>query len=334
MKSTSQLRSPRSGRLGFTLVELLVVIAIIALLAMLMVPALTETIHVANTAMCANNLKRIGEGVQSLDNSISGGGKVNAVTWTAQLEKYLGTGGVFLCPEHDSDVQQTVGIPLVDQVGIYISAGYISYFDESSPWVAKLSEEQWENADIRNGRLNNMPSYDPGSNPMVYYYAIEDWHVDWSDMDYDLSVRVTENGDGTATLRLTQHGTGMNLTLIDLLNNNATLMTKGQMNGSAGAEHTVILGGSGVASYGMNALINRVSDDPNKIMALDYSWLVASSAHDWSREYFASDIPGLPIFARHGRKVNVVFTDGSVRLKRPDEIDPNYPATRSTLWDE
>ncbi|MCP4378846.1 MAG: prepilin-type N-terminal cleavage/methylation domain-containing protein, partial [bacterium] len=33
VKSTSQLRSPRSGRFAFTLVELLVVIAIIALLA-------------------------------------------------------------------------------------------------------------------------------------------------------------------------------------------------------------------------------------------------------------------------------------------------------------
>jgi prepilin-type N-terminal cleavage/methylation domain-containing protein len=61
--------SPASGtppirrmRLGFTLVELLVVIAIIGILIALLLPAIQAAREAARCAQCANNLKQLGQG--------------------------------------------------------------------------------------------------------------------------------------------------------------------------------------------------------------------------------------------------------------------------------
>lgn len=332
--------SKQHAGLGFTLVELLVVLAVIALLAVLMVPTFSGVYHVAHTTTCGNNLRRIGEGVRSFYSSDPGGREVmlSPIVWQAQLSKYLGGGEVFICPEDQSESQVQRNLPLAEQVGFHSYSGssdYIAYFDDSSPWVAKLSDQQWQAAGIRDLKLYNVPPYDPGSDPSVYWYIFEDWHdPNRSDYDYDISVRVTENGDGTATLMLKQHGTGYNHDLIDLTDNNKVIMRKSQMTGTGSAEHKVVIGGSGVTSYGMNGEIARVSNDVEKIMALDYPWTVARSTHDWSMDKFASDIPGIPIFARHHGKINVLFTGGSVRLKRPDEVNPIHPGIQRTLWDE
>lgn len=58
--SCFRLRSPRSPRTGFTLVELLVTIAIIAIVASLLLPAVTQARGLANNMRCGSNLRQVG----------------------------------------------------------------------------------------------------------------------------------------------------------------------------------------------------------------------------------------------------------------------------------
>ncbi len=62
----------RSDRLGFTLVELLVVMAIISVLAGLLLPVLSDALRAARRASCQGNERQIGLGMQMYVNDYEG----------------------------------------------------------------------------------------------------------------------------------------------------------------------------------------------------------------------------------------------------------------------
>src|ERR1700710_1420350 len=95
--------SNRKNRLGFTLVELLVVIGIIALLISILLPSLNKARQSAKSVACLSNLKQVGNAVQMymLDSKGRlpwGLGFMDLTTttsptqtdWARELSRYLG----------------------------------------------------------------------------------------------------------------------------------------------------------------------------------------------------------------------------------------------------
>ena len=332
-------RSKQYACLGFTLVELLVVLTILALLAVLLIPALSGIRHVASMTVCANNLKRIGEAARHLESEErTDRRELNAMQWQMQLAPFLHDSKIFICTEDDPDAD-SAKMPLSEIVAIH---GWATYNPDDyiqslvvGTFICKLSNTQYLQAGFGDGKRSySPPAYQADSKPEVFWFCMEDWQYAGArgDFDWDLHIRATDNFDGTVTLLLKQMGTGYQFELIDLLKNEA-VMNKGQMTGVApGAEYTVTVGGQGLTSYGINGAVGSILDSVGKILVIEYPWLIARSTHDWSD--FDSDIPGIPIFARHYGKMNVLFTDGSVSLKRPDEVNPSDPRVQTTLWDD
>ena len=70
-----------------------------------------------------------------------------------------------------------------------------------------------------------------------------------------------------------------------------------------------------------------------KILALDYESHIAQPDSDlWTDGIWDEDNNGILDFARHKGAINVLFTDGSVEARRPEQIDPYYPTIRNTYW--
>ena len=102
-------------------------------------------------------------------------------------------------------------------------------------------------------------------------------------------------------------------------------------------------GGSGTGAalrgtYGMNSVANfREAIEGHVILCLDYKKTVARGPTDslpdwWHKEGWQTD-EGLPVFARHFGKINVLFSDGRVELMDPWEIDPSGPVSVNRWWD-
>ena len=107
----------RLNRLGFTLVEMLVVISIIGILVGLLTPAVFLALETARKATCQNNLRQIGVGLSAKANDSNryctgsfdwlNDGAVTEIGWVADLVNRQVPVGQLLCPSNPNKVSET-----------------------------------------------------------------------------------------------------------------------------------------------------------------------------------------------------------------------------------
>ncbi|MCP4376456.1 MAG: prepilin-type N-terminal cleavage/methylation domain-containing protein [bacterium] len=340
VKSTSQLRSPRSGRFAFTLVELLVVIAIIALLATLIIPSLSSIFGTARSTQCGARLKEIGKAMTMMNEEDTG--TVQVLAWQNMIRKYLGQAAVSLtCPEYthlldmagltEGETEQTP-VPLGELAAFNVLDIY--YDDmERGPMVAKLSDANWNRARADGWLVSGAPNfprgnYEDGSEDTAnpYWLCFEDYG---GDGDFkDIMVKVTMIADGYKVEAMCG-GAGRGNWIVDKPDHNKLLLVPA--NTSIGSLPPIVFEATGfIASYGMNTAVPRLNR-PDGIMVMDYNWVLAAPNDVWS-DYPHPENNAVPVFARHRERINVVFMDGSVKMMDPHELNPDDINTEKVRW--
>ena len=337
---------------GFTLAEMMVVISIIGLLVAILVPMLGNALAYERYVACTSNLKELGIAYATMYsrrrmNGLTGVGVLGA-GWPKMLQPYIsGSISVICCPAVGGEgVMEQASL---DQYynEVYIGGNYqgaMALSESDSPFVWKLSQTQYEAfLNAGKGRGYNYTGYKPDSNPGLYYYMLEDnaWRgggdMDFWDVNYKIetdgiNIKITVVPGYTVYTHnlILGNGPGKKILIAD------TMHKKGE---------TVEIPGKGVASYGINTVADQiVPGDGDKILLMDYDVITAAgSQYDetgdragqlierWQPD--PNDPTGPLKFARHMRKANALFTDGSVHLMRPDDIHPNKPESCAKYWD-
>jgi len=238
------------------------------------------------------------------------------------------------------------------------------------PYCLKLSPAQYQDAwGGSSGRSKygtdvqgKIGGYD-GSGGDTTWYCFEDYG---GDNDFkDIRIKVTDNRDGTFDLQCHMPAVGHTNALVSKPEHR--VLAQGPISGQSvvigevDEETEEAVGGyesvanpyhgspsTGdaeeaslrfVTNYGLNAqsAIYRensryLSNEPGRILLMDYYKPLAMASDVWTGTDLDPNQDGVPIFARHNQRVNVLFTDGAVETMHPLEINPATPAVQFEYW--
>ena len=269
-------------------------------------------------------------------------------------------------PYETVDISELCAVKVVAGSNTY----YIPF--EEGQYCVKLSPSQYNrarsqgllgNADSSNHFRDKWnEGYNPDSGGDSYWLCFEDYGGDW---DFkDVMVKVSENGDGTFDLSLNSGNTGHTNSIVSVpehehLAGVPANTNNAQLNiGEVEEEREAAVGGfesvanpygstqtgsesalKFVTNYGLNAqsAISRedsryLSDEPGRVLLMDYYKPLALASDMWTGTDLDPNGDGVPIFARHDHRINVLFTDGAVRTLHPVEINPASPAIQFQYW--
>jgi prepilin-type N-terminal cleavage/methylation domain-containing protein/prepilin-type processing-associated H-X9-DG protein len=346
----------RFTRRGFTLAEVLVVIAVIALLVAVLMPVLNSAFTYQRYVNCSHNLSELGVAYGTMYSNrrmmgLTGIGTLGT-GWPKMFEPFVsGSQSVFWCPAAEGEgIWKKASLDAYyDEV--YISGVYqgaMSLSESASPWVWRLSQTQFDVFKNTAGHGQNYPyvangGYKPDDNPNLYYYCLEDnaWKGGGDKDFWDIMFKIETDGINYK-ITCVQGITGY-------VHN--FYVVKGGVKEIIWADcrnfdgKSVEVKGTGIASYGINTVGDRVLPGMGgKILIMDYDLVIAAGspyddtggrasqlAKDWQPD--PTNPANGPHFARHYRKANVLFTDGSVKLMPIQDIHPGIPQNCPQYWD-
>ena len=326
------LLNKRTG--GFTLVELLVVVAIIALLISLFTPNLTTALRHARTVQCANNLHKIGQAVTQ--HRATDRHRLEVAAWPMMVLPFLdGRGEVLICPETDEEHLSPGYVTLKDKGQMEFTSGQISALEpEEGIFMAKLSQTQWDSARA-DGKLSGAnsanywtpPPYVPDGTPNIYWLCYEDILSASGGGDRDLKdvmLKVTHT-PGQAEVRFFRGGTTCyGCSLVDYEYGAVRSLPPIGNTPLVEVGEPYYFHVGGCTTYGMNMDAVYLAGGTGKILAVDYNEIIVhTDVAAWDPD---------PSFARHRGKMNVLHMDGSVKLRRPQDIDPGEASVAEKYW--
>jgi prepilin-type N-terminal cleavage/methylation domain-containing protein/prepilin-type processing-associated H-X9-DG protein len=269
-------------------------------------------------------------------------------------------------PYESVDISELVAVKVVAGHGTY----YIPF--KEGQYCAKLSPSQYQRAKSQNllgnsNASNNFrdkwsESYSPDGSGDDVWYCFEDYGGDW---DFkDVMVKAHDNGDGTYNLSLNSGFTGHTNSIVDVPDHNYLASVPANTNnamlnvGEVEEETEAAVGGfesvanpyggtkiggeetlTFMTNYGLNAQSaifkedsRYLADEPGRVLLMDYYKPLALASDLWTGTDLDPNQDGVPIFARHNHRINVLFTDGAVKTLHPDEINPAVPALQLQYW--
>ncbi len=342
----------RFAKHGFTLAEVLVVIAVIGLLVAVLVPVLDSAFTYQRYVNCAHNLSELGVAYgtmyadRRMHNLVGIGGLDSG--WPGLFAPYVsGAQSVFWCPAVASGgVMQMAKLDeYFDEV--YIGSSYqgtVSLSAEPGVFLWKLSQTQF--TDLANtpnhGKNYNYTGYQPDSTPNIYYFCMEDmaWQSNPDKDFWDIIFKIETLGVDI-TLTCVRGQTGYIHNFYYLHGGVRVDIWRDCRNYDG---QSVQVKGVGVASYGVNTVADQVLPGKGgKILIMDYDVVTAAGspydetggraaqlAKDWQPD--PKNPANGPHFARHWRKADVLFTDGSVKLMPIADIHPGIPRNCAEYW--
>lgn len=324
---------------GFTLPELMVSICVLALLVAIIMPNFVGAHTQARILLCQNNLHQIRQATQVFAAERTNWDLLPLATdggWVAEvISRAGGSMEILKCPE-GTDLHE--GTPVESQIVIRTSPTsstcipFVGLMDGGGFKILKLSQTQYDAGIAESARYQPVP-YVPDANPNLYWWGYDDGAIGSGDYDFqDLAIRITKHGDGTATVFcITETAGKPELWSPDLKTCYAPWdQTNKHLNKSLkGIDFKLSIGGA--SHYGMNvAKIDMRS--PGKIQALDYLNVTATGADKWDNPVWDDDADGRPDFLRHRGGLNVLYTDGGVRYKHREDVDPEDVQIERERW--
>jgi prepilin-type N-terminal cleavage/methylation domain-containing protein/prepilin-type processing-associated H-X9-DG protein len=287
-------------RRGFTLVELLVVVAIVAILISLMLPSVQGVRGAARRATCGNHLRQLGNAYHLYRSKFSESGNgLNAYSWPGTLRPYVeGQVGVYVCPE-----------------------GAVEFSGGSTPTMARIKR--------KNDPVRDIVPFGPGSfckreeiGPNMYKLKFDSgWVLDWDDVWID----VTEHSSGLVHMKCVRWDSVDHI-YFDVYGDPDKVIWPLVPATAVGKTYEYYKE-TETLSYGMNARAHRMQHDSGKVLMVDYHKRVAEVVGLNHKDLWPESVA-----PRHAGRCNVLFVDGHVEPRSPDEIDPGVPALNNRFW--